>query len=126
LDSSFRGTVLIATSSGANLAAWTLSGDGGVLSSYPVLYDSPLAPGGGARTYSGSGGFIQTKSEDGAILVLGDGSVWSINGIDRFKIGLWIGTLTLSNAQSPIGQYTYTLTNTGNNQTALAKYLGQE
>jgi len=90
----------------------------------PVLYDAAVAPVGGSQAYSGSGGFIQTKSDDGTILVLGDGSVWTINGIDRFKIGIWLGTVTVSNAQSPIGQYTYTLTNTENNQTVLAKILG--
>jgi hypothetical protein len=126
LDSSFRGTVLIATSSGMNLAAWTLSGDGDVLSSYPVLFDAPVVPGCGSQSYSGSGGFIQTKSEDGAILVLGDGSVWSINSIDRFKVGIWLGNVTVSKASSPIGQYTFTLVNDNNNNSALAKYLGQE
>jgi len=34
--------------------------------------------------------YLKSKSDDGSVLILGDGSVWEISSIDRIDSSLWL------------------------------------
>lgn len=80
--------------------------------------------------YAGTGArhWIQSKADNGGIIVLEDGSMWEINSLDRVDTSLWlpITDITVVRATSPIGDYKYTLINTEDAEKALAKYLGKQ
>src|ERR1700680_86778 len=50
-------------------------------------------------TYAGSSGghWIKSKADNGAIVILEDGSMWEINSLDRIDTALWlpIGNVTI-------------------------------
>jgi hypothetical protein len=82
-----------------------------------------------SATYTGgtSGHWIESKGEDGDLIVLEDDSVWAINSLDQIDTVLWLPTsdVTVVKANSPVGEYKYTLVNTDDKENALAKYLGK-
>lgn len=81
-------------------------------------------------TYTGGGGghWIKAKADNGAIIILEDGSMWEINSLDRIDAALWlpISNVTILKASSPVGGYKYMLINTDDGEKALAKYLGKQ
>jgi L-rhamnose isomerase len=84
----------------------------------------------GATSYTGGSGghWIKSKANNGAIVVLEDGSMWEINSLDRIYSALWlpISNVTILKASSPVGEYKYTVVNTDDGEKALAKYLGKQ
>lgn len=87
-------------------------------------------PGPGAATYTGGSRahWIKSKADNGAIIILEDGSMWEINSLDRIDTALWlpISNVTILKASSPVGDYKYTLVNTDDGEKALAKSLGRQ
>jgi hypothetical protein len=81
-------------------------------------------------TYGGSSGghWIKSKADNGAIIVLEDGSMWEVNSIDRIDTSLWlpVDNITVLKASSAVGEYKYTLVNTNQGEKALAKFLGKQ
>jgi len=71
--------------------------------------------------------WIRSKANDGALIVLEDGSMWEIQLLDRIDTALWlpITNVTALVASSAI-ECRYTLINKNNGEKALAKYLGRE
>ena len=65
--------------------------------------NGPIPP---PTTYSGSGGghWIKSKADNGAIVILEDGSMWEINSLDRIETALWlpISNVTILRASSPL------------------------
>lgn len=94
--------------------------------------EKPAVSGSGAAsaTYNGSSGghWIQSKVDDGTIIILEDGSMWGINSLDRIDTALWlpISNITILKASPSIGDYKYSLINTDDKEKALAKYLGRK
>jgi hypothetical protein len=88
------------------------------------------SPASGAASYTGGSGghWIKSKANNGAIIILEDGSMWEINSLDRIDTALWlpISNVTILKASSPVGDYKYTLVNTDDGEKALAKYLGKQ
>ena len=88
------------------------------------------APAPASTTYSGSGGghWIKSTANNGAIIVLEDGSIWDIESVDRIDTALWlpITDVTVVKASSPIGDYKYVLINTEDGEKAQAKFLGKQ
>ncbi len=80
--------------------------------------------------YGGSSGdhWIRSKADNGAIVILEDGSMWEVNSIDRIYSSLWlpISNVRILKASSPVGDYKFTLINTDDGEKALAKYLGKQ
>jgi hypothetical protein len=76
----------------------------------------------------GGGHWIKSKGNNGALIVLEDGSMWEIQSLDRIDTALWlpITNITVVEASSPVGEYRYTLINKDDGEKALAKYLGRE
>jgi hypothetical protein len=76
----------------------------------------------------GGGHWIKSKGNNGAVIVLEDGSTWEIQLLDRIDTALWlpITSITVLEASSPVGEYRYTLINKDDGEKALAKYLGKE
>ena len=81
-------------------------------------------------TYAGGSGghWIRSKANDGAIIILEDGSMWGINSLDRIDTMLWlpISNITILKASPSVGDYKYSLINTDDKEKALAKYLGKQ
>ena len=79
-------------------------------------------------TGSGSGHWIRSTADSGAIVILEDGSMWGINPVDRIDTSLWlpISNITILMASPVVGEYKYALVNTGDKEKALAKYLGKQ
>ena len=81
-----------------------------------------------APTYAGIGRWqwIKEVTSDGSMITLGDGSQWQIRpGADSADSRQWqpLTSVEVELAQSPIGDYRYTLTADG--RVVRAKYLGQ-
>ncbi len=91
---------------------------------------APSSQGSSPSSYAGSSGghWIKSKADNGAIVVLEDGSMWEINSFDRIDTVLWlpITNVTVLRATSPVGDYKYLLINTDDGEKALAKYLGKQ
>lgn len=86
-------------------------------------------PGGRASgVYPGAGGghWIEDVSSGGAIIKLEDGSVWEIETTDQVDTALWLPVtdITVLEADSPVGPYSYMLVNTEDGEKALARFLG--
>jgi len=85
---------------------------------------------GSSNNYTGSGGghWIKSKSNNGSMIVLEDGSMWEINSLDQIDTALWlpITNITILKASQPVGDYKYTLVNKDDGEKALAKFLGKE
>ena len=81
-------------------------------------------------SYLGSSGghWIKSKVDDGAMIILEDGSMWQIDSVDRVDTALWlpITNVIVLKASSPIGEYKYMLINTDDGEKALAKFLGKQ
>jgi len=75
----------------------------------------------------GSGHWIQTVLDGGRVVILEDGSRWEIEPLNQSDTILWAPTspITVSEADSPLGDFRYVLTNTEETQNVLAKYLGR-
>jgi hypothetical protein len=87
----------------------------------------PAAPrrgGGSGDLYAdtGSGHWIQNVSSDGAVVTLEDGSLWSIDGADRYMTAIWLVVDDIT-VRDDAGSH-YTLINTDEGETAAARYLG--
>jgi hypothetical protein len=78
--------------------------------------------GGGPYIASGNGHWIKSKSSDGGIITLEDGSVWQIDSFDRIDTRLWLPITNITVAESDGG---YLLINTDDRQKAHAKLLSQ-
>ena len=88
-----------------------------------------LAPSTPANYLGSSGGhWIKSKVDDGAMIILEDGSMWQIDSVDRVDTALWlpITNVTVLKASSPIGEYKYMLINIDDGEKALAKFLGKQ
>jgi hypothetical protein len=93
--------------------------------------DKPsVSSSGTSATYTGSSGghWIRSTADDGAIIILEDGSTWGINSIDRIDTMLWlpVSDITILKASPAVGDYKYSLVNTDDKEKALAKYLGKQ
>jgi hypothetical protein len=92
--------------------------------------EKPASAGTASSNYTGSGGghWIKSKSGNGSMIVLEDGSMWEINSLDRIDTALWlpISNITILKASQPVGDYNYTLVNKDDGEKALAKFLGKE
>ena len=75
----------------------------------------------------GSGHWHRQKSDGGRILILEDGSIWSVSSVDHIHTMLWLPVtqVTVIDAEPPVGDFKYTLINTDDGETAMAKYLGK-
>lgn len=89
-----------------------------------VPLTSSLARRGGGGPYiaSGNGHWIKSKSSDGEIITLEDGSVWQIDSFDRIDTRLWLPITNITVAESEGG---YLLINTDDRQKAHAKLLSK-
>jgi hypothetical protein len=60
--------------------------------------EKPAVSGSGTASTAYTGGssshWIQSKADDGAIIILEDGSMWGINSIDRIDTLLWLLSAT--------------------------------
>ena len=86
-------------------------------------------PTAGTTPYAvGGGHWIKSKADNGAIIILEDGSMWEISSLDRIETAIWlpISNITVLRASSPVGDYKYTLVNTDDGEKAQAKYLGRQ
>jgi len=74
------------------------------------------------------GHWIDEVSSDGAIIILEDGSVWSVDSADQSDTSVWLSTTDISVAHltRPVGDYKFLLRNTEDHEKAHAKYLGQK
>jgi hypothetical protein len=90
--------------------------------------DKPTTSGPGNYSGSSGGHWIRSKADNGAIIILEDGSMWEITTLDRIDTALWlpISNVTILKASSPVGDYKYTLINSDDGEKALAKYLGKQ
>lgn len=92
-----------------------------------LAQDSPKAANPVSGGYAGSSGghWVKSKVDNGAMVILEDGSMWEINSLDRINTALWlpITNVTVLKAGAPVGDYKYTLINTDDGEKALAKYL---
>lgn len=92
---------------------------------------APVTGSGAASpTYTGGGGghWIRSTADDGAIIILEDGSMWGISSVDRVDTMLWlpVSSVTILKASPAVGDYKYSLINTDDKEKALAKYLGKQ
>ncbi len=82
-----------------------------------------------AGGYSGVGNhWLKSKTSDGSILILEDGSTWEVQRLDRIYTRLWlpITNVMVIEPKTSIGQYKYYLVNTDDGEKVLAKYLGKK
>jgi len=65
---------------------------------------------------------------DGKVLVLEDDSIWLVESTDQIDSALWLSAedVVVIDAKHPVASYKYTILNTEENESVLAKYLGQE
>jgi len=63
---------------------------------------------------------------NGRVLILSDGSVWSINMIETYKIILWMPFDRLIVIESKNSLYPYKIINLSKDEEVLAKYIGSE
>jgi hypothetical protein len=95
-----------------------------------LAQDSPKPTNPVSGGYAGSSGghWVKSKVDNGAMVILEDGSIWEINSLDRINTALWlpITNVTVLKAGAPVGDYKYTLINTDDGEKALAKYLGKQ
>jgi hypothetical protein len=75
------------------------------------LYSSP-----------GDGHWIKSKSDDGTIITLEDGSVWQVDPLDRIDTSLWLPITDITVVESDDG---YLLINTDDGEKAHAELLHQ-
>jgi hypothetical protein len=87
-----------------------------------------VGSGAAAYTGSGSGHWVRSTADDGAIVILEDGSMWDVNPLDRINTSLWlpVSNVTILKASPAVGEYKYSLVNTDDKEKALAKYLGKQ
>ena len=82
------------------------------------------------QTYTGlgRGHWVQRTANSGALVILEDQSLWSINAAHRIYTTLWlpITNITVLEARQPVGEYRYWLVNTDNGERALAQFLGRQ
>ncbi len=88
----------------------------------PPVLRSPLAP----KVYAGvgSGHWIEKVMDNGAYILLEDGSLWEVSLLDRFKAALWLPLDDITVSEN-IGLYPYKLINTSQGEVVEAKYVGQ-
>jgi hypothetical protein len=69
-----------------------------------------------------------TENAEGKILILEDGSIWLVEGVDQVDSSLWLETedVVVIHAEHPIAGFKYTIVNTDDHDKVLAKYLGDE
>ena len=67
-----------------------------------------------------SGHWIKSKSDDGAIITLEDGSVWQVDPLDRIDASLWLPITDITVVESDDG---YLLVNTDDGEKARAELL---
>jgi hypothetical protein len=80
-----------------------------------------------SKRYSGPGeGMLDTKASNGSILVLSDGSVWSVESVDRVNTGVWLepDSIMVNQRSGPA----YELVNTDEHpaESATASYVGEK
>jgi len=82
-----------------------------------------------AEFYAELGGnhWVQTVLEQGRLLILEDGSRWEVEPLDQTETVLWAPTspITVTEADSPVGDFRYLLTNTEEEKSVAAKFRGQ-
>lgn len=39
--------------------------------------------------------YLQSKSDDGSVLILADGSVWEVSSVDQIDSALWLPSTTI-------------------------------
>jgi hypothetical protein len=71
---------------------------------------------------TGDGHWIKSKSDDGDIITLEDGSIWQVDLLDRIEAKLWLPLTDITVIESAIG---YLLINTDDGEQAHAKLLSQ-
>ncbi len=79
----------------------------------------------GAAPLAGTQLWLRQKIDGGNMLVLSDGSLWEVAGIDRYKTRIWLPTETILVAEWTGGSYPYKLVNTSQGDAAQAKYVGR-
>jgi hypothetical protein len=67
---------------------------------------------------------IQTKSDDGSIIVLDDGSIWIVDVADRANTSVWVDATSIVVNDRSGGDYE--LVDTDDQEIAGANYIGQE
>jgi hypothetical protein len=68
-----------------------------------------------------------TENGHGKVLILLDGSMWQVMGVDTVDSLLWLPVedVIVIKAERPVGCYTYTIINTEEGEKVQAQYLGQ-
>jgi len=69
--------------------------------------------------------WLRDKRDEGALVVLEDGSVWEIDLSDRSKTVRWLRISTITVERTQKERYSYVLMNTMQNETVRAIYEGQ-
>jgi len=86
-------------------------------------------PSSSVEPYTRIGGshWVQTVLGQGRIIILEDGSRWEVESLDQNETVLWAPTspITVDEANAPVDDFRYTLTNTENSRSVRAKYRGQ-
>jgi len=78
-------------------------------------------------TRTGGSHWVQTVLDQGRIIILEDGSRWEVESLDQNETVLWAPTspITVDEANTPVDDFRYTLTNTEENRSVRAKYRGR-
>lgn len=72
---------------------------------------------------TGVGHWLTDKTDDGSVLILEDGSRWSVSALDQIDTSLWLVTDNITVIEQS-GPYPYRLVNTDESETADAQFLG--
>src|SRR5262249_52405441 len=87
---------------------------------------APYVPGSrfSGRVYAGVGGghWVKSKTDDGEIVTLEDGSVWLIDVLDRIDTALWLPITDITVVETTGG---YLLINTDDGEKASASLVSQ-
>jgi hypothetical protein len=83
---------------------------------------------GNLEPYTGVGGshWVQTVLQEGRMIILEDGSRWEVEELNQMETVLWVPTspITVTEAESPTGDFRYVLTNTEAEVSVRALYRG--
>lgn len=75
---------------------------------------------------AGSGHWVTEKTDDGAVVILEDGSVWQIDPMDRLDTMLWLPTSDITVIETDDSPMSYVLVNTDDREKAGACLLGSK
>ena len=87
-----------------------------------ILFSGTDSRAGGIYLSPGSGHWIQSKADHGAVIVLEDNSVWLVDALDRIDTALWLPMTEITVVELGFG---YLLVNTDDGEEAHARLLSQ-